>query len=64
MTTATHVIVVALKAILMIDMITGTTIASQPLMTAKAKVAILNTVADLDLDHNPDQGPVLVILEA
>ncbi len=65
MTTITkHGIAVALEAVLMIDMIIGTAIASQPLVTAKAKVTMPNTVTDPDQDHDRDQGPVLVPLEA
>ncbi len=52
MTITMEGIVVVLEAILVIDMITGTAIASQPLVTAKAKVAMLNTVTDPDPDHN------------
>ncbi len=65
MTTITnHGIAVVLEAVLMIDMIIGTVIASQPLVTAKAKVTMPNTMTDPDQDHDRDQGPVLVPLEA
>ncbi len=64
MITATHMIVIALKAILVIDMITGTAIASQLLMTKKAKVTMPNTTTNLDLDQDHDQGPLPMILEA
>ncbi len=64
MTTATHAIVVTLEAVLVINMITGTAITSQPLVTAKAKVTMPNTAIDPDLDQDRDQGPVLVPLKA
>ncbi len=59
-----HRIVVALKAIFVIDMITETAIASQPLVTAKAKVTMLTTATDPDPGLDRNQGPVLVPLEA
>ncbi len=64
MNIATHAINIALEAALVIGMITGIVIASQPLVITKARVTMLNTVANLDQSHNQDQGPVLVILEA
>ncbi len=63
MNIATHANVVTLKAVLVIGMITGTAIASQPLMTAKAKATMPNTVTGLDQDHNYDQSLVLMTLE-
>ncbi len=38
--------------------------ASQLLMIARAKVTLLNTKANLDQDHNHNQGPILVTLKA
>ncbi len=61
---ATSTIIVALEAVLVINMTTGTAIVSQPLMTAEAKVTMPNTVTDLDQEHDYDQGPILVTLEA
>ncbi len=61
---ATHTIIVALKAVLEIGMITGIAIASLPLVIAKAKVTMPNTVTNLDQDHNCDQGPILMTLNA
>ncbi len=61
---AKHAIVIVLEAVLVIDMITRTAIASLPLVTAKAKVTMLNTVTDLYQGHNCNHGPVLVILKA
>ncbi len=60
---ATCAIVVALEAVLVINMNTGTAIASQPLMTTKAKVTMPNTVTNLDQEHDHNQGPILVTLE-
>ncbi len=57
-------IVIILEADLVIDMITGTMIASQLLVTAKAKVTMLNTMTNPDQDHNCNQGPVLMPLKA
>ncbi len=48
----------------MINMIIGIVIASQPLVTTRAKVTMPNTVTDPDQDQDRDQGPVLVPLEA
>ncbi len=65
MTTITkHGIAVVLEAVLVIDMIIGTAIASQPLMTAKPKVTMQKTKTDLDQDNDHNQGPVLVPLKA
>ncbi len=64
MSIAIHAIAVALEAILVINMITGTAIASQPLVTIKAKVTMPNTTANLDLNHDHNQGPIPVILKA
>ncbi len=61
---AKHTIVVILKAVLMINMITWIAITSQPLVTAKDKLTIPNTVIDPDQNHDCHQGSVLVILEA
>ncbi len=56
-------IIIALKAVLVIDMIIGIVIASQLLVTAKAKVTMLNTATNLDQNHDCNHGPVLVILK-
>ncbi len=48
----------------MIVMIIGIVIASQLLVTTRAKVTMPNTGADPDQDHDRDQGPVLVPLKA
>ncbi len=56
--------VIILRAVLVINMITRTAIASQLLVTTKAKVTMLNTETNPDPDHDCDQGPVLVPLEA
>ncbi len=61
---ATHATVIALEAVLVINMTTGTVIASQLLVTAKARVTIPNTVTDPDQEHDCNQGPILIILEA
>ncbi len=55
---AVHAIVIALilVAALVINMITGNAITSQLLVTTRA--------TNLDQDHDHDQGPVLMILEA
>ena len=57
------IIIPILQAALVIVMIAGTMIASQLLVTAKAKVTMLHTKTnpDQELDHN--QGPCLVILK-
>ncbi len=60
---STCAIVVALEVVLMIDMTTETAIASQPLVTAKAKVTMPNTVTDLDHEHDHNQDPALMTLE-
>ncbi len=62
---AIHAIVVALVlvAACMINMIAGTTITSQLLVTTKAKVTMPNKETNLDQGHNHNQGPVLVVLE-
>ncbi len=56
MNIALHAIIVALilVATLMIDMIAGNTIASQLLVTAKAKTTMPNIEADLD------QGQIMI----
>ncbi len=59
-----HGIVIILEAVLVIDMITRTAMASQPLVIAKAKVTMLNTDPDPDPGHDRDQGPIIVPLEA
>ncbi len=63
---AIHMIVIALilDATFMIYMIAENVIASQLLVTARAKVTMPNIKANLDRDHDHDQVPVLVILEA
>ncbi len=38
--------------------------ASQPLVTTRAKVTMPNTMTDLDQEHDHNQGPVPMILEA
>ncbi len=60
---ATHAIVITLKAALMIDMTTGTMIASQPLVIEKAKATMPNTTTNLDQGHDQNQGPVLMTLK-
>ncbi len=57
-------VAIVLEAVLVIDMITGTAIASKPLVITKPKVTMLNIVTNPDPDHNRDQGPILVTLEA
>ncbi len=60
----TIAIVLILVATLVINMIAGNTIASQLPVTARANVTMQNTKANLDQDHDHNQGPILVILEA
>ncbi len=55
MTIMKHPIVVILGAALVIDMTAETAIASQPLVTARAKVTMPNTKT------NPDQEHAIVI---
>ncbi len=62
---AIHAIVIALILVvtLMIDMIAEHTIASQLLVTAKAKTTMRNIAANLDQCQGHNHGPILVILE-
>ncbi len=57
-------IIIVLRATLVIDMITENVIASQQLVTTRAKVTMPNTVTDPDQEQYHNQGHVLVILEA
>ncbi len=56
---ATHVIVMVLGAALKTDMVAGNAIASQQLVTARAKVTMPNSATDPDQEHDCDQGPNL-----
>ncbi len=63
MTIVKNLIVVVLGAALVINMIAENAIASQLLVTARAKITMPNTKTDPDQEHDHNQGPVIVILE-